>query len=243
MPENYEIPKEKAFDYKEFCSSQGDRMFLGDSFFIKNGIRLVPKGIGGSLLSLALQESDGVYDPEDYDPSSDPEAKRIFEDDLVYMDLVNHPTFKQKINSADSLIDIGNGGNLALRVDAAFFRRNGFNGKVIGVDPFRNINEKNSENGLETEAVNDDGLTYLSNLLEINSNIFCSNIEHEIIKNTQYAESLVKQIFRIVPNEGIFICLQSNALEGFAKRIFPFSYKIKETPSIYLFSKTPIKEE
>ncbi len=46
-----------------------------------------------------------------------------------------------------------------------------------------------------------------------------------------------------MPDGGLFICIQSNALDHIAKIIFPYSYEIERYPSIYVFSKTPIEEK
>ena len=211
--------KELAARFEAFCRGQGDRMFRGRSYFVdKNGEPLISsKEASRTSPSLSLLQAkrlrDSVpYDPSVYNPKNDPEAKEIFDDDINYKKLLEHPAFKEKVDSASTFIDIGNGGNIALRVDAAFLKRNGFKGKVIGVDPFNNRNEINTERDLHTEAVEQDGLSYLLEVPDGESNILCSNLEYEIIENREYAIALVKEIFRVVCLIGVFLFVSSRML-------------------------------
>ncbi len=227
--------KALATKFEDFCIRAGDRMFSDKISNYKECATPSPENTEERVLVDGKWRRRGVSHPDVVDWS-----KAKFEDDEYYKKLLEHPAFKEKINGSDVVVDVGNGGNMALRVDAAFLKRNGFMGKVIGVDPFRNENEINTENDLHTEAVKQDGLSYLLEQADGSGNILCSNLEREIISNREYAEALVKEIFRTIPEAGLFICIHSDALHDIAKSIFPYVYEIKDNAYSYIFSKTPI---
>ncbi len=239
--EEVEKAKKLAGNFTDFCLPAGDRLFSGYfTCFDKQGNKV------DSIYEETEEHEDGMTIRSSkliYDPANDPELVRVYNDDKHYKELLAHTAFKEKINGANTFIDIGNGGNDALRVDADFLKRNGFGGKVIGVDPFRNVNEINTKNDLHTEAIKQDGLSYLLEMPDGESNIFCSNLDDSIIQKSSYARALVKEIFRVTPNGGLFICIDSQALEYIAEEIFPHSYKLPTRTDTTIFTKTPISEK
>jgi len=207
--------KKLASQYKQFCFRYGNRMFSGTVNNLEE-----------------LQQAEGDIDW----------SKGKYDDDEYFEEMLAHPAFTEKINSSDVVVDIGNGGNLALRIDADFLKRNGFKGKVIGVDPFQNEDEINTSLGVHTEAIKKDGLSYLLEQADKSQNVLCSNLEYEIIDNKQYAKALVEEIFRVLPDDGVFICIHSNALDGIASKLFPYEYFINDDASTYLFTKKPVNK-
>lgn len=123
-----ELEKERvktlATKFEDFCIRAGDRMFSGkisnceqfqlptthEHYTDENGRKMIIESGGGLDFS----------------------KKELFkyDDDEYFSKLLNHPAFKEKINTSNIIIDIGNGGNMALRVDADFLKRNGFRGKL-----------------------------------------------------------------------------------------------------------------
>jgi len=230
--EELDYKKNLASQYEDFCIRAGDRMFNGEII---------------DYLEFQLPPTKTVYTDENGKEVTtitggglDFSKKDMFRysDDEYFEKLLNHPAFKEKINKSDVFIDIGNGGNLELRVDAAFLQRNGFKGKVLGIDPFRNTNEVNVNNGLHTEAIQQDGLSYMLERPSESGNVLCSNMEREIINNPKYAQALVEEIFRVIPEDGLFVCIHSDALYPIAQKIFPHSYKINDNAYTYIFCKT-----
>lgn len=230
--EELDYKKKLASQYEDFCIRAGDRMFNGEII---------------NYLEFQLPPTKTVYTDENGKEVTvikggglDFSKKDMFRysDDEYFEELLNHPAFKEKINESDVFIDIGNGGNFALRVDADFLQRNGFKGKVLGIDPFRNTNEVNVSNGLHTEAIQQDGLSYMLGRPSGSGNVLCSNMEREIINNPKYAKALVEEIFRVIPENGLFICIHSDALYPIAKEIFPYSYEVNDNAYTHIFCKT-----
>ena len=241
--------RELASRFEAFCHRSGDRMFSGKISNIDELDVISPEWIEEIDLESANPETKKFFSKgspgdkiQEIHPALLDYSKAKYDDDDYYKKMLEHPAFREKINGSDVVVDIGNGGNMALRVDARFLQRNGFKGRVIGVDPFRNINEVDSANGLNTEAIKKDGLSYLLEQPDGSENILCSNLEREIIDNRDYARALVAEILRVVPEDGVFICIHSDALYPIAKSIFPHSYEIKDNAYTYLFSKKPIQE-
>ncbi len=258
--EGFNEKRRLASRFEDFCYRMGDRMFSGNILNREELDVISPEWT--EIIDEEPKDNKGREDGNSGDnlnrskgglgwemgpmqrihPAVLDFSKAKYEDDYYFRKMLEHPAFREKINGSGIVVDIGNGGNMALRIDAQFLQRNGFKGKVIGVDPFRNFDEVDTSNGLTTEAIKRDGLSYLLDQPDGSENILCSNLEYEIIDNRDYARALVEEILRVVPEDGLFICINSSALCPIAKSIFPYSYEIKDDANTYLFTKKPITE-
>ncbi|MEM4625576.1 MAG: hypothetical protein QXJ28_02320 [Candidatus Pacearchaeota archaeon] len=148
----------------------------------------------------------------------------------TFKDLIKHHEFFRNILSKYVLYDIG---SPYPKIPADFVRA--FNIPVFFmVDPFMNVSvvEKiiNSNILIKDEfsriaIKKQDGLSFLVDQEDNSGNVMTNAIDYKIISNDKYLYNLAQHIYRVVPDDGIYISRFSYELELYARDIFSFTNK------------------
>lgn len=153
-----------------------------------------------------------------------------------------------------SLVDIGCG-------DQGAFQEGQLLGvagikKIIAIDPFLSEDDyyfsrqeipENRGEVIEKfkkdkclEFIQDDGLSYLKSKEDNSANALTSSIDNHLIRDDNYLKRLAQEIFRTVPEDGVFVSLNSFEIEQEAGKLFPYiKHFLGDTT---FFSKTPFEE-
>ncbi|MFZ5954898.1 MAG: hypothetical protein ACOYT4_00575 [Nanoarchaeota archaeon] len=105
--------------------------------------------------------------------------------------------------------------------------------KYLGVDPY----SENLWDLPNKEKI--DGLGYLVKQSDNSANIITFGLDTFIIQNKSYAEKLVGEIFRVVPEDGIYLSSGSTFLEIYADKLFPIKNELGYNLQTYM--KKPTK--
>jgi hypothetical protein len=154
------------------------------------------------------------------------------------------PTYKEwllKSNPGKSIQEIENkllemrDGHMNLNVN-----------RCVLVDPFAFEDMKLCKDSLRLEQkedrlilVKNDGLSYLLQSPSGSANVLMVNVDYALINNPEYHQRLAQEIFRVVPDNGLFLTYNTSATEE-AKKLFPY-YLVFGAGTI--FSKSPIPED
>ncbi len=100
---------------------------------------------------------------------------------------------------------------------------------IISVDPFVDLNAKTKSEidkgrikEKASQFIKNDGLSFLISQEAGSGNNLTININYALIPDEEYLKRLAQEIFRVTPNDGIFISGGSDLIEREAKTLFPF---------------------
>lgn len=137
-----------------------------------------------------------------------------------------------------NLYDIG-GGKGGLSVALGIIGSDAGINHVTLVDPyakegdvFRSGNKEKYKD--QFKLVSQDGLSFLLDQNTSPANVMTCSVDADVIGNYEYIERLAQEIYRIVPENGVFISLNSKEIEDEATRLFPF---VQEFSGVRVFSK------
>lgn len=88
----------------------------------------------------------------------------------------------------------------------------------------------------------EDGLSFLLKQEPGSANVITSHLQYVVIPNEEYLRRMAQEIFRVVPEDGVFISANSDEIEEEAKELF--TYERYFVPLILrVFSNTPIPSD
>jgi|GEM_PF-6603822 len=177
--------------------------------------------------------------------------RTFFEVIKIFDDFINaKPKFieiKERVGKY-SLVNLGCGENgfhdASLSIDAMH------SPKVELVEPYkefldlmRKANVKKTLSHLKNNTIEFykiDGLTFLKQKEGGSSNILVSSIDFALINDQDYLKRIAQEAYRVAPEDGFLICMNSPEIEREAKTLFPFS---SEIGGAWFFSKTAFLPE
>lgn len=127
--------------------------------------------------------------------------------------------------------------------------------KVVLVDPFGQSNfeeGRDSKQYINREGMTDEeraemkkrfdfqkrgGQSYLLEQAPGSMNVMCGSVDESIIP-VQEAQRIAQEIFRVVPEDGLFVSFISENIEEEARKLFPYSLEAQH--DLYIFSKSPL---
>lgn len=104
-------------------------------------------------------------------------------------------------------------------------------------DPSFSLEEK-QDIEKRIQSIQRDALEYLIDAPTESQNIFISSVDKYVIKNDAYHKRVAQEVFRVVPENGIFFCTISDEIEREAKQLFPYSLELPM--NMFIFSKSPL---
>lgn len=115
--------------------------------------------------------------------------------------------------------------------------------EYIDVEPFSKCKSKTLPEDIDTKLQQDkrDGLSYLLAQAEEFGNVICSSINYSLIPNDDYLKRVAQEVYRVVPEDGLFITTDSDEIREEAERLFPYSILINYQTAI--FSKKPLPSD
>lgn len=90
------------------------------------------------------------------------------------------------------------------------------------------------------DFVRKDGLSFLLNKNTAPANIMVCSLDVDVVGSYGYIERLAQEIYKKVPEDGIFVCVNSPEIEKLADRLFAFR---QQTGSALIFSKRELMGE
>lgn len=124
--------------------------------------------------------------------------------------------------------------------------------KIQLVDPFVDIEalkqkhlhdasiskDKKDEMNKRIQPIRSDALQFLSAAQTESQNITISSLDRLVIPNLAYHARVAQEVFRVVPEDGIFICTLSDEIEAEARKLFPYALELPM--QMVVFSKAPL---
>lgn len=95
-------------------------------------------------------------------------------------------------------------------------------GRCILVDPFAQIEQPTDERIIFEKI---DALSFLLRTPNASVNIFMCNIDRTLISTGGLLERIAQEIFRVVPDDGIFISVNCSEIEKECESLFPYAKK------------------
>lgn len=108
----------------------------------------------------------------------------------------------------------------------------------LGEDEAKEMKNEIKENTQDFRQV--DGLGFLLDQADGTLNSLTASINSSLIPSDDYLKRLAQEIFRVTPENGVYVSLDSLDLEKEAEQLFPYK---KEDANILYFSKTPFDDE
>lgn len=106
-------------------------------------------------------------------------------------------------------------------------------------DSFPEDEQKDIEERIE--PVRSDALQFLSTAQTESQNITISSLDRHVIPNLAYHARIAQEVFRVVPEDGIFICTLSEEIEAEARKLFPHALELPM--QMIVFSKSPLPSQ
>lgn len=81
---------------------------------------------------------------------------------------------------------------------------------------------------------------YLLEQPDNSANVMMSSVDYALIPSREYHQRVAQEIFRVVPEDGVFVMNNCPDIEDEMKKLFPFCFSLEEVASTRFYSKREI---